>query len=225
MRRTFLIILLCFFSAACGQKEIYRTSDKITVGVLDFQQNSDVEELESYRKGLTDMFISELQSVEQLQIVERSRLESVMKEMKLSEFGAIDSETAQQIGRLIGAQAVYYGSFTYIPAFGKTIRLDGRLVRVETGEIMAAGNHESEIESKKLYKMVGKVSKIIARKVKSEHGKLVADSFYSKGRTAEEKSDKDTAIRHYRRALQHYSDHELSQKALKRLNAFALDQT
>ena len=211
------VILLCMCFGACSSMPDYKPSEKITVGVLYFERNSGVEELESYRAGLTDMFITELQNVSQLQVVERSRLDSVMSELELTELSAIDPETAQRIGRLIGAQAVYYGSFTYIPAFGKTIRLDGRLVRVETGEIMAAGKYESEIESKKLYEMVGRVSRVIERRIKADHGELIADNFYSKGRTAEEENDKDAAIRHYRQALQYYSEHELSQKAVERL--------
>ena len=192
----------------------YKVSEKITVGVLYFERNSTREDLEPYRAGLTDMFITELQKMPQLQVVERSRLDEIMGELELAELGAIDTETAQRIGRLIGAQALYYGSFT---TFGNMMRLDGRLVRVETGEVEAAGQHSSEINDKKIFQMVGKVSKVIAGKIKADHWELVADGFYSKGRTAEEENDKDNTIRYYQKALEYYPDHELSREALKRL--------
>ena len=216
MSKTFLIALLCIFISACGPKINYQPSEKITVGVLYFERNSTLEELEPYRAGLTDMFITELQKIPQLQVVERSRLDEIMNELELTEFGAIDNETAQNIGRLMGAQALYYGSFT---TFGKIMRLDGRLVRVETGGIEFAAQNTSEIDDKKIFKMVGKVSKIIAGKIENKHKKLVADSFYSKARTAEEKSDKNSAIRFYQKALQYYNAHELSRKALERLQS------
>jgi TolB-like protein len=192
--------------------------------VLYFERNSNLEELETYRAGLTDMFITELQKIPQLQVVERSRLDGIMGELELGEVGAIDPETAQKIGRLMGAQALYYGSFATgfemvdgKLAPSKDIRLDGRLVRVETGEILAGGKYESEIEGRKMFQMVEKVSEIIAANINTNHKALVADIFYSKGRTAEEENDRNGAILHYQKALQYYPDHELSKKALERL--------
>jgi len=160
------------------------------------------------------MFITELQKIPQLQMVERSRLDQIMDELALSDAGAIDPETVQKVGRLMGAQALYYGSFT---TFGKMIRLDGRLVRVETGEVESGGEHTCEINDEKVLKMVGNVSKIISRQIKAQNRKLIADGFYSRGRTAEENNDTDDAIYYYQQALQYYANHELSQRALERL--------
>jgi len=212
----YLVFLLCITISACGLKKPpeFKPSEKITVGVLYFERHSNLEELEPYRAGLTDMFISGLQQIPQLQLVERSRLDEIMGELGLTEVGVIDPETAQKIGRLMGAQALYYGGFT---TFGKTIRLDGRLVRVETGEVESASQYTCEIDDKKIFQMVGKVSKVIADKINVKHKELVADNFYSKGRTAEEKKDINSAIQYYQQALQYDANHELSQKALKQL--------
>jgi len=189
-------------------------SEKITVGVLYFERHSTLEELEPYRAGLTDMFISKLQEIPQLQVVERSRLDQIMNELGLTETGVIDPETVQKIGRLMGAQALFYGSFT---AIGEMIELNGRFVRVETGAVEAGGSHRCKIDDEEIFKMVDKVSKIVTRKIKAKHKELVADSFYSKGRTAEENNDIDNAISHYKQALQYHANHELSQKALEQL--------
>jgi len=184
------------------------------VGVTYFERHSDLEELEPYRAGLTDMFIAKLQEIPQLQVVERKRLDQIMEELALTETGVIDPETAQKIGRLMGAQALFRGSFT---AIGKRMTLVGLLIRVETGAVESGGDYHCEINDKEIFKMVGKVSKVIARKIKAKHKQLVADSFYSKGRTAEEKNDIDNAISYYKQALQYYRNHELSQKALEQL--------
>ena len=212
--RLLLITVLCVGICACGAKTEYKSSEKITVGVLYFHRYSTNEELEPYRAGLTDMFITELQKIPQFQVVERSRLDDIMGELELTELGVIDPETEQKIGRMMGAQAVYLGSFT---SYGNQMHLDGRLDRVETTEILAAGGYESEIDDKKIFKMVGKVSKIIAGKIEANHKKLVADNYYSKGRTAREENDKDNAIRYFQQALQYYPDHELSREALEKL--------
>jgi TolB-like protein len=217
MRKISLVIVLCVCIGACAPKPDYITSEKITVGVLYFERNSVVEELEPYRAALADMFITELQKIPQLQVVLRSRLDAIMSELELSELGVIDPETAQKIGRLMGAQTIYQGSFTYIPPYDKRIRLDGHLVRVETGEVEAAGEDTCKIDDKDIIRMVNRQSKIIAAKIKANHRELVADGFYSKGRTAEDENDKDSAIRYYQRALEYYPKHELSRKRLERL--------
>jgi hypothetical protein len=160
------------------------------------------------------MFITELQKVPQLQVVERERLDAIVAELELTELGFIDPETAQKIGRIVGAQAFYKGSFT---THKNTMRLDGQLIRLETYEVEAAAEDTCEINDKQVFRMVTRQSKLIARKIKSIHGELVADGFYSRGKTAEGENDRTGAIRNYQQALEYYSDHELSQKALKRL--------
>lgn len=214
-----LCLLFCLLISACGSKvqntEIADNSEKIVVGVLYFERNTNRQDLEPYRTGLTDMFISKLQKMEHIRVVERSKLDNIMSEMELSDLGAIDPDTAQKIGRLMGAQALYYGSFT--SPLGEQLCLDGRLVRVETGEIISAGQNICAINDKALFDTVDKVSKIIEKQINSKYKELVADNFYSKGRTAEENNDIANAIAYYNKALQYYPDHKLSHEKLKNL--------
>ena len=221
MRKMFpIIMLMCVCISACGGPKDYSAkfdpSERITVGVLDFERNANDEKLEQYRKGLTDMFITELGKMPELRPVERSRLDAIMGEIELGELGVLDPETIQKIGRALGAQALYYGGFT-VP-IGKMMRLDARLVRVETFEILASEEGTANnISDKELLKIVRVQAKKIAKTVKANHKLLIADSFYSKGKTAEEGDDKSSAIINYQKALQYYPGHEDSQKALKRL--------
>lgn len=217
MYKIFLIILLCVCIGACGGKPIeIPQSERITVGVLDFERNANDEKLEPYRKGLTDMFITELRKMPELRPVERSRLDTVMREFELGELGVIDPETIQKIGRALGAQALYYGGF--IVPVGTMLRLDARLVRVETMEVLASEESTAKsISDKELLKIVRKQARKIADTVKANHKELVADNFYSKGMTAEDEGDNDKAIGYYRKVLEYYPKHEKSQEALKRL--------
>ncbi|MGQ9610644.1 MAG: CsgG/HfaB family protein [bacterium] len=212
-------LLLCLFIYACGTK-VQNTitlddSDKIIIGVLYFERNTNRQDLEPYRTGLTDMFISKLQKMEHIKVVERSKLDNIMSEMELNDLGVIDPDTAQKIGRLMGAQALYYGSFT--SPLGEQLCLDGRLVRVETGEVISAGQNICPINDKALFDTVDKVSKIIEKQINYRYKELIADNFYSKGRTSEENNDKSGAIAYYNKALQYYPDHKLSQERLKAL--------
>jgi TolB-like protein len=215
-----LILLLGLFICSCGSKtytgEQKSDDDKIIVAVLYFERNSDIKELEPYRTGLTDMFITKLKNMPELRVIEREKLDKIISEFELAETGAIDPETAQKIGRLLGAQALYYGSFT---AMGKQICLNGHFTRVETAEILFSEGNRCEISDKNLFNMVDKVANTISAKVKANHKELVADLYFSKGKTAEENNDKDSAIQYYQQALMYSPAHKSSQKALARLKS------
>jgi len=224
-----LILVLSLCICACGSKtrnidsysgDQKKASERVTVAVMDFVPNvpnPKLNDLKPFCDGLTDMFISRLKELlPEANIIERSRLATIMSEFQLAETGAIDPETAQKIGRMIGAQTLYYGGVTTLD---NRMRLDGRLVRVETTEILSAGGSECDIKGKDAFKAVDKVAKLAADRTKANYKDLVADVCFSKGRTAEENGDRDSAIKFYQQSLQFSSDHELSQKALKRLKS------
>ena len=220
MRFTLLLVLvlgLCIFGCGAKNYSANTQADKVTVGVLYFERHSDMKELEPYRAGLTDMFISKFKELmPEMNVVERTKLDNIMSEHQLTEMGAIDIETAQKIGRLLGAQTLYYGSFTTVD---KQMCLSARLVRVETGEVLSAGYNECSITGKKVFETVDKVAKLVTMRMRADYKELVADVYFSKGRTAEENGNKEGAVGFYKQALQFSSSHQLSKKALDKLKA------
>jgi TolB-like protein len=70
-----------------------------------------------------------------LQVVERSKLNNVLQEQKISYSGVMDISTAQKLGKLVGAQAVLVGS---ISDLRDDVSLNARLVDVETGTFLTA---------------------------------------------------------------------------------------
>merc|ERR1712000_491995 len=83
-------------------------------------------ELDALRTGLTDMFITELMQIPIFKVIERTRLSQVANELALPDLAGVDADTAQQIGRLVGAQVLYYGSFMLVVG---QFNLNARLVR------------------------------------------------------------------------------------------------
>jgi tetratricopeptide (TPR) repeat protein len=90
---------------------------------------------------------------EKFDVVERKYIMKVAEEQKLQMSGLIDTNTAVQFGKLIGAKTVVLGSITKI---GKTYTLNVRFVSVETGEVVKAKplSCESEDELPELIKEV-----------------------------------------------------------------------
>lgn len=218
-----LILVLGLCISGCGSKnyagESKKVPEKITVGVLYFALSSDNKALEPYRTGLTDMFTTKLvELMPEFDVVERAKLDKIMSEFELGETGAIDQQTIQKVGRLLGAQALYLGHI--VPGIDNNrLCFGGRLVRVETGVSLTASQDECAINDKDVFKTVDKVSKMLAARVKANYKDLAADSLYYKGLTMEENGDKDSAIKFYQQSLQFSSDHKLSQKALARLKS------
>jgi len=110
---------------------------KIRMAVLYFDNESitDRKALDPFRKGIADTLISALNRTGKFQIVERTRMESMISELKLSQSGMVDASTAQRLGKLLGAQMLLMGSFT---AIGEMIRIDARIVQAETGLVLKA---------------------------------------------------------------------------------------
>lgn len=106
-----------------------------TVAISYFDNTSGTEEYNPLSKGLADMLITDLSNVKSLKIVEREKLESLLKEIELGDGKFIDPNTAQKLGKGLGAGYMLTGSFLIM---GETMRIDTRLVDVGTGEVTMA---------------------------------------------------------------------------------------
>ena len=110
-------------------------ADTKTVAISYFDNTSGTEEYNPLSKGLADMLITDLSNVKSLKIVEREKLESLLKEIELGDGKFIDPNTAQKLGKGLGAGFMLTGSFLIM---GETMRIDARLVDVGTGEVTMA---------------------------------------------------------------------------------------
>jgi len=112
---------------------VARAERKPTVAVLYFDYTGKDEDLAVLRKGLAQMMISDLSSLDAVQLVERDRLEEVLVELKLGQSGKIDAATAAKAGKLLGARYMILGGYFDLQG---TLRVDARVVEVETGKVI-----------------------------------------------------------------------------------------
>ena len=106
------------------------------LAVLYFDYTGKNTQLEVLKKGLAQMLVSDLESrADNCVIVERDRLEEILKELKLGQSKKVDATTAAKAGKLLGARYIVLGSFFDI--FGQ-FRIDGRVIDVETGAILGS---------------------------------------------------------------------------------------
>jgi TolB-like protein len=81
-----------------------------TVGVLPFDQTDLDSATADLGYGLADLLRVDLSKSRQLRIVDRLRLDAIMKELELAASGRADSSTAPRVGRLVQARRVVYGA-------------------------------------------------------------------------------------------------------------------
>lgn len=86
--------------------------------------------------------MSELSMIPIFSVVERNRLNNILKEQALGLTGIIDNETAVNLGQVVGADAIIVGSIhTYKNGSPQYFGFSFRLVDTETGVIIWSGNH------------------------------------------------------------------------------------
>lgn len=131
--------------------------ERVRLGIMRFESKTyDVPD--RLAASITDIFGRYLFKSKGIMLVEREKLDDVMKELKLGMSGLVDEDTAAEIGRLAGCDYMLMGSITNlarassgvaVPLFVVPVSvgsanqkvkatLDIRVVKVETGEIVLA---------------------------------------------------------------------------------------
>lgn len=108
---------------------------KASVAVLGFSNLSHSPGFSNLELGTAEALTESMVGSGRFRTVERTQLDQVIKELNLNRTEYTDPATAQKIGHLVGAQYLVLGSFQ---VFQGQVRLDARVLRVETGEIVTA---------------------------------------------------------------------------------------
>jgi TolB-like protein len=106
-----------------------------TVGVAPFAVSAADTSLGALGYGLADILITDLQRSGQLQIVDRIRVDALLREVQLVEAGRVDPATAPRVGKLVGARRLVLGAISQRP--GGQLAIDARVADVVTGDVRA----------------------------------------------------------------------------------------
>ena len=86
--------------------------------------------------GLADMLITDLARSAQVTVVERGRMDALLREMKLVDAGLVDSTQAPRVGRLLGARRLVVG--TLVDRGNGELGIDTRMVDAVQGTMAGA---------------------------------------------------------------------------------------
>lgn len=118
--------------------------ERAIVAVLQYDNNTGDDRYAHLGRALSSMMISDLSVLDDIRLVERERLEELVAELDFQQSGYVDPESAQSIGMILGAQYVVAGAFVTAEP---EMRLDTRIAKVETSEIVTTAEVRGESES------------------------------------------------------------------------------
>ncbi len=229
MTRVVALSALVAFSAFAAEKQAAAAekpaADKPRLAVLYFDIESPTPEHALLKKGIAEMIITDLANDPALTVVERGRLEEVIAELNLQQTKKVDASTAQQLGKLLGAQYLVMGTLIS-QSFGT--RLSAKLLKVETAEVLGSaaevvnGGDVFEAEAKISDKLTGLIAKAASREPpapKKKQGKLSIENAvkYSQALDHLDKKDKKAAKEKLEAVVKAQPDFMLASLELDRL--------
>jgi len=126
----FISLILKIFIIAGG---FYSTLQaQVNLAVSAFTNKSNEMYLDAWERSVPDLLRTYLSESNEVVVLSRDRLETVLQEQSLSMSGLIDSSQVQSIGKLLGAEFILSGS---IDLQNGDYVISADLIRVKTGQI------------------------------------------------------------------------------------------
>ena len=141
------------------------------LAIIYFDNSGGEPSMDKLKKGLADMLITDLSNVSMLDIVERDKLEAILKEQKLGSSKEFDPSTAAKVGKLLGAEIILTGG--YFDMMG-SLRIDARFIDVQTGKILKSDGVDGatssffKIQKQLAWKIINNMDVKISDKEKKE---------------------------------------------------------
>jgi len=171
-------------------KDCTGVDKKIAVAGFSYSDGRD-----SHDGGVVaERITTELVKAKKFKVIERKEIEKVFEELKLQRSGAIDTDSAKEIGKMLGADWLVVGTLTELP--DKKLELNTRLVSVDSGEIQAATSGNVIKDWMDQYK------KMLAEQNKAiENNSKDASAFYERAITYADLKEYDSAIASFSLAI------------------------
>lgn len=142
--------------------------------VMPFSYSASDPQYASSAAGMQDALTASLMKTDKIRLVERARVDAAMKELQLAAAGVVDSATAAQVGKQIGARYAVLGSITALSVTDEwrsvkiaektdrkvEVAVEARLVNLETGELLGAGRAVGKAKSSEKHAFGGKIGEL-----------------------------------------------------------------
>ncbi|MBI5473513.1 MAG: hypothetical protein HY961_14310 [Ignavibacteriae bacterium] len=117
---------------------VTQVGERLAIAVLPLQGKG---EAEGYIDAATDRMILQLVNLRRFKVIERWKMDELLKEQELQVSGIVDEKAAVEIGRVAGADAIILGNIT---VFGSTTSVSARVIDTQSSEVIIAKSDRGE---------------------------------------------------------------------------------
>lgn len=110
---------------------------KPRMAVFSFENIGMIDSTMKWGETISEMLTTSLITGNRFKVIERAQLDKILQEQALGQSGALDSETAVVVGKIMGLDAVVVGSVSNLAS---VYEADARILNVESGEALTAAN-------------------------------------------------------------------------------------
>lgn len=114
------------------------------LAVLEFDVGDDDPRLAFFSKALNATLITDLAKVPQISVVERTQMQAMMSEVRLGQTGLINAETSIQIGALLQADKIDWG--TAAGSTGGSVRIENSVSETTNNEALGQFSLENDVQ-------------------------------------------------------------------------------
>lgn len=214
--RLFVLMLAVILSVG----HVQAAAKTKTIAIWDFDNTTFMGDIAGYDymiRILPEMFLSELSGVAGLKLIERVHLKAVLEEQKLSSGELASEESRLQLGKLLGAKNMMFGSFM---AIEDEVRVDVRVIEVETtltllsvGETMKIDNL-TPVVREMAKDVAGKLGAKALQKGKTKKVQQATWKLYDKGILLMDQKKYNEAIEIFKQVLDKDAEFSLAEQKI-----------
>lgn len=164
---------------SAAEEPVIQSTRKPYVAVFPFKETNIRTEHTKIGETLSEMLTTALIQTNRFNVMERAQLQKVLEEQSLGQTGTLDSETAVEVGKLIGVEAVVMGSVSQLKS---VIEGDARIIEIETGKSLTAVNAKvnnidrmRDLATELARQLAGKASLIKTKEVITQQDSIKQD--------------------------------------------------
>jgi TolB-like protein len=118
--------------------KVRQVGGRLALAVMPMQANAVAL---PFAEAAADRMVAQLVELRRFRVIERTKLDEVLKEQRLQVSGVVDEQAAVDVGRVAGADAIILGSVSII---GSTTTVNTRVIDTQSSEVMVARKARAE---------------------------------------------------------------------------------
>ncbi len=194
-----VVIALLLWKYIPKNRTVPVPTDKPSLAVMYFENNTGDERLDHYRKAISDLLITDLSQSKYLRVLSGSKLFDILRELDLLEEKSYSSKDLERVAARGGIKHILLGSYTKA---GDTFRISLNLQDASTAELEASDTVEGKGEES-IFSMVDDLTHKIKSNFKLSQEQIRTDIDKDVGQITTSSPD---AYKYYIEGSEHFDN-------------------